>query len=100
MRGAQTWEEAHRVVLEIEQREATNRATANAVYAAAPSASAQNPDPRPNANPQGPGSQTKGEGKAHPGWSHRGGSSEGKALLGFSGPRILQKGPRMSFLAR
>ena len=33
LRGPQTWEEAHRVVLEFEQREATNRATANAVYA-------------------------------------------------------------------
>ena len=34
LRGPQTWEEAHRVVLEYEQRESTNRATANAVYAA------------------------------------------------------------------
>ena len=32
MRGPQTWEEAHRVVLEFEQREATARATASAVY--------------------------------------------------------------------
>ena len=32
LRGPQTWEEAHRVVLEVEQREATHRATANAVY--------------------------------------------------------------------
>ena len=32
MRGPQTWEEAHRVVLEYEQREATARATASAVY--------------------------------------------------------------------
>ena len=30
--GPQTWEEAHKVVLEFEQREATNRATASAVY--------------------------------------------------------------------
>ena len=37
LRGPQTWEEAHRVVLEFEQREATNRATANAVYAASSS---------------------------------------------------------------
>ena len=66
MRGAQTWEEAHRVVLEIEQREATNRATANAVYAAAPSASAQNSDPRPNANPQGPGPKPKAKAKPTP----------------------------------
>jgi len=66
MRGAQTWEEAHRVVLEIEQREATNRATANAVYAAASSASAQNSDPRPNANPQGPGPKPKAKAKPTP----------------------------------
>ncbi|CAL1170400.1 unnamed protein product [Cladocopium goreaui] len=66
MRGAQTWEEARRVVLEIEQREATNRATANAVYAAAPSASAQNPDPRPNANPQGQGPKPKAKAKPTP----------------------------------
>ena len=32
LRGPQTWEEAHRVVLEYEQREATNKATANAVF--------------------------------------------------------------------
>ena len=32
LRGPQTWEETHRVVLEFEQREATNRATAQAVY--------------------------------------------------------------------
>ncbi|CAK9002134.1 Retrovirus-related Pol polyprotein from transposon 412 [Includes: Protease [Durusdinium trenchii] len=32
LRSPQTWEEAHRVVLEFEQREATHRATANAVY--------------------------------------------------------------------
>ncbi|CAK9017668.1 Pro-Pol polyprotein, partial [Durusdinium trenchii] len=32
LRSPQTWEEAHRVVLEFEQREATRRATANAVY--------------------------------------------------------------------
>ena len=32
MRGSQTSEEAHRVVLEFEQREATARATASAVY--------------------------------------------------------------------
>ena len=32
LRGLQTCEEAHRVVLEYERREATNRATANAVY--------------------------------------------------------------------
>ena len=34
LRGPQTWEEAHRVVLEYEQREATHKATANAVYMA------------------------------------------------------------------
>ena len=32
MRGSQTSEEAHRVVLEFKQREATARATASAVY--------------------------------------------------------------------
>lgn len=31
LRGPQTWEEAHRVVLEIEQREATHKATANSI---------------------------------------------------------------------
>ena len=31
MRGPQTWEEARRVVLEIEQREATHKATANSI---------------------------------------------------------------------
>ena len=31
LRGPQTWEEAHRVVLEIEQREATHEATANSI---------------------------------------------------------------------
>ena len=36
LRGPQTWEEAHRVVLEVEQREATHRATANAVYSTEP----------------------------------------------------------------
>ena len=49
LRGPQTWEEARRVVLEFEQREATNRATASAVYAAASSSDAH--DPRP-ANPK------------------------------------------------
>ena len=37
LRSPSTWEEAHRVVLEYEQREATHRATANAVYVAGPS---------------------------------------------------------------
>ena len=31
LHGPQTWEEAHRVVLEIEQREATHKATANSI---------------------------------------------------------------------
>ena len=34
LRGPATWEEAHRVVLEIEQREATHKATANSVLVA------------------------------------------------------------------
>ena len=34
LRGPQTWEEAHRVVLEYEQREATARASASASYTA------------------------------------------------------------------
>lgn len=33
LRGQGTWEEARRVVLEYEQREATHRTTANAVFA-------------------------------------------------------------------
>ena len=31
LRGPQTWEEAHQVILEIEQREATHKATANSI---------------------------------------------------------------------
>ena len=51
LRGPQTWEEAHRVVLEYEQREATNRATANAVYAA--TSGAEVPDQKnPSGKPQ------------------------------------------------
>ena len=52
LRGPQTWEEAHRVVLEYEQREATNRATANAVYAATSGAEVpdqKNPSGKPKA---------------------------------------------------
>ena len=45
LRGPLTWEEAHRVVLEYEQREATHRATANAVLAAG---SDMAPNPKPN----------------------------------------------------
>ena len=50
LRGPLTWEEAHRVVLEYEQREATHRATANAVLAAG-SDMAPNPKPNPAERP-------------------------------------------------
>ena len=56
LRGPSTWEEARRV-LEIEQREATHRATANAVFAAG-SDMAPKPDPGPP-KPQ-PARKTKG----------------------------------------
>ena len=50
LRGPLTWEEARRVVLEYEQREATHRATANAVLAAG-SDMAPNPKPNPAERP-------------------------------------------------
>ena len=56
LRGPQTWEEAHRVVLEYEQREATNRATANAVY------SLQDSDVGKPEQPKKPRKNAKGSG--------------------------------------
>ena len=68
LRGPATWEEAHRVVLEIEQREATHKARTNSVLAAgsdmngaSPSQSApvgkqlqeeKKPKPKPKAKPK------------------------------------------------
>ena len=49
LRSPQTWEEAHRVVLEYEQREATNRATANAVYSIQDT---DKPTPKPKPAPK------------------------------------------------
>eukprot|EP00435_Cladocopium_sp_Y103_P065613 s676_g27.t1 len=64
LRGPTTWEEAHRVVLEFEQREATHKATANAVFATGsetvgqeppskrnPPAAKPKPKPKPVADP-------------------------------------------------
>ena len=53
LRGPQTWEEAHRVVLEVEQREATHRATANAVYSTETERQQQPPKKEPK-KPQEP----------------------------------------------
>eukprot|EP00435_Cladocopium_sp_Y103_P020683 s114_g5.t1 len=60
LRGPLTWEEAHRVVLEYEQREATHRATANAVLAAG-SDMAPNPKPNPAEQPSKNPKKTKVE---------------------------------------
>ena len=60
LRGPLTWEEAHRVVLEYEQREATHRATANAVLAAG-SDMAPNPKPSPSNQPSNKPKKVKEE---------------------------------------
>ena len=59
LRGPQTWEEAHRVVLEVEQREATHRATANAVYSTETERQQQPPkkEPKKPKEPKAPKQQ-------------------------------------------
>ena len=59
LRGPQTWEEAHRVVLEVEQREATHRATANAVYSTETEREQQPPkkEPKKPKEPKAPKQQ-------------------------------------------
>ena len=59
LRGPQTWEEAHRVVLEVEKREATHRATANAVYSTETERQQQPPkkEPKKPKEPKAPKQQ-------------------------------------------